>query len=180
MADRERLKNLLKQALDKLENINRNLTLDEVTKITGTSRQTIYNWMEKGLPSAKTNGKRRFSKSEVEAYMRVRSLFEQGQNRVPLKAIAIDSELHRRLFSLVPGKRITGIIGEVIRSGIRAYESGVELDYSGDRTKTALVELDLAKALRQIARKEKRRIYQISNAIIRCGLNNLAPAASGG
>ena len=61
-----------------LTNDDRWLSVDEIAKYLGVNRETIYRWIErKGLPSHRIGRLWKFSKQEVDQW--VRSSSDQGQ-----------------------------------------------------------------------------------------------------
>ena len=65
-------------AMPFLTNDDRWLSVDEIAKYLGVNRETIYRWIErKGLPSHRIGRLWKFSKQEVDQW--VRSSSDQGQ-----------------------------------------------------------------------------------------------------
>jgi excisionase family DNA binding protein len=164
---------ILDKFMKKILDSNRTLTIYEVMKRTKVSRQTIYNWIEKGLPVTRTKLRElRFSMTEVDQFLADKKNERQRMERKPRKAVKIDQKYFEKLLKMVPGKQVVSVVDLVIEKGLKRYEVESKLDLSGHYEKMIRIEKELYKKLLLISVDLDVSIYKVANGIIRLGLSN--------
>ncbi len=165
---------ILDEFTKKILDSNRTLTIYDVMERSGVSRQTIYSWIEKGLPFSQTETRQlRFSMTEVEQFL------AEGKNKrqykkVPRRAVKIDQKLYAKLQKLTPGKQVVKIVDEVMEKGFQAYEAGEKLKTDGGHDRLVRIKKELFKKLLLLSVDLDVSVYKVCNGIISLGVSKFS------
>ncbi len=165
-----------KDVLEKLDKLNRTMTIYDVMKHAGVSRQTIYSWMDKGLQRSKTElGELRFSLAEVDQFLAEKRNERRILELKPRKAVNIDAKLFQKLIDRAPGKQHIEVIDDVVEAGLKIFDAEKMKDL-GRADKMVRIEKELFKKLLYLSVEWEKPVYKIANNVISLGLDSLSSA----
>ncbi|GAB4380222.1 MAG: hypothetical protein Kow0042_30180 [Calditrichia bacterium] len=166
------LKNRPGNSPRKGKSFERNLTIYQVMEKLGKSRQTIYDYMKRGLPYTQ-KWRLYFSEAEVNEFM-ARLKQERAARRrarhLGYRQIHVGDKLHRQLLELSPNKQTISIASQVVERGLERLRAGAEPHFTQGSSKKIQIKNELYDELRRIAKERGLTLAKVTNAVIRCGL----------
>ncbi len=158
--------------LEKLDRMNRTMSIHDVMKHTGVSRQTIYSWIDKGLQRTKNEDRElRFSMTEVDQFLAEKRNERRLLDPKHRKAVRTDGELFQKLLDRAPGKQHIKIVDGVIQRGLERFDSEKMKPFGGSE-KMVRIEKELYKKLLLMSVDLEVPVYKVLNIVISLGLDN--------